>query len=45
MFGDVTSMKMMFRMVVATATTNAGPLKIVVMITKMYVKMKCLPGN
>ena len=48
MLDDVTSMRMILRKIVATAMTNAGVIKIVVMITKTYVKMqkmKWLPGN
>ena len=40
MLDDVTSMKMILRKIVATAMTNAGVMKIVVMITKTYVKMQ-----
>ena len=38
-------MRMMFQKVVATAMTNAGILKIAVMITKVYVKISRKPGN
>ena len=42
---DVARMRMMFQKAVATAMTNAGILKIAVMITKVYVKISRKPGN